>query len=164
MRGGGGCCLRGVRRTSTVKHGRYVNTHGAAVVCLLPQGGPGVVPCRIPHHWPAGIRPLQLCRNVHHGDRTVRHHADPRLSPCTCGCWREGMWFAPSVDHAVCFCCRWFFKNISRNEANRRLLAPGNTQGSFLIRESETTPGEPHTQQGSQFQCPLASDWVNPAS
>uniref|UniRef100_A0A674PE11 Tyrosine-protein kinase n=1 Tax=Takifugu rubripes TaxID=31033 RepID=A0A674PE11_TAKRU len=35
----------------------------------------------------------------------------------------------------------WFFKNISRNEANRRLLAPGNTQGSFLIRESETTPG-----------------------
>lgn len=108
-----------------------------------------MVPCRIPHHWPAGIRPLQLRRNVHHGDRTVRHRADPRLSPHTRGCWREGMWFAPSVDHAVCFCCRWFFKNISRNEANRRLLAPGNTQGSFLIRESETTPGEPHTQQGS---------------
>uniref|UniRef100_A0A674P0J4 Tyrosine-protein kinase n=1 Tax=Takifugu rubripes TaxID=31033 RepID=A0A674P0J4_TAKRU len=104
-------------------------------------GGSGVVPCRIPHHWPAGIRPLQLRRNVHHGDRTVRHHADPRLSPRTRGCRREGMWFAPSVDHAVCFCCRWFFKNISRNEANRRLLAPGNTQGSFLIRESETTPG-----------------------
>ncbi|KAM6968769.1 tyrosine-protein kinase Lck [Tautogolabrus adspersus] len=35
----------------------------------------------------------------------------------------------------------WFFKNISRNEATRLLLAPGNTQGSFLIRESETTPG-----------------------
>ncbi|XP_070697944.1 tyrosine-protein kinase Lck isoform X2 [Pempheris klunzingeri] len=35
----------------------------------------------------------------------------------------------------------WFFKNISRNEAMRLLLAPGNTQGSFLIRESETTPG-----------------------
>ncbi|XP_069007955.1 tyrosine-protein kinase Lck [Embiotoca jacksoni] len=35
----------------------------------------------------------------------------------------------------------WFFKNISRNEAMRLLLAPGNTQGSFLIRESETTKG-----------------------
>lgn len=52
------------------------------------------------------------------------------------------LWFLPSVGHAVRFCCRWFFKNISRNEAMRRLLAPGNTQGSFLIRESETTPGE----------------------
>lgn len=53
-----------------------------------------------------------------------------------------GLLFLPSVDHAVCFCCRWFFKNISRNEAMRRLLSPGNTQGSFLIRESETTPGK----------------------
>ncbi|KAK2826288.1 hypothetical protein Q5P01_020502 [Channa striata] len=35
----------------------------------------------------------------------------------------------------------WFIKNISRNEAMRLLLAPGNTLGSFLIRESETTPG-----------------------
>ncbi|XP_037603241.1 tyrosine-protein kinase Lck [Sebastes umbrosus] len=35
----------------------------------------------------------------------------------------------------------WFFKNISRNEAMRLLLAPGNTVGSFLIRESETTEG-----------------------
>uniref|UniRef100_A0A8C6TXU3 Tyrosine-protein kinase n=1 Tax=Neogobius melanostomus TaxID=47308 RepID=A0A8C6TXU3_9GOBI len=35
----------------------------------------------------------------------------------------------------------WFFRNISRNDAMRLLLAPGNTQGSFMIRESETTPG-----------------------
>ncbi|KAI4899854.1 hypothetical protein NFI96_027008 [Prochilodus magdalenae] len=35
----------------------------------------------------------------------------------------------------------WFFKNLSRNDAMRQLLAPGNTQGSFLIRESETTQG-----------------------
>ncbi|XP_047467866.1 tyrosine-protein kinase Lck [Mugil cephalus] len=35
----------------------------------------------------------------------------------------------------------WFFSNISRNDAMRLLLAPGNTQGSFLIRESETTKG-----------------------
>uniref|UniRef100_A0A3P9N1A1 Tyrosine-protein kinase n=1 Tax=Poecilia reticulata TaxID=8081 RepID=A0A3P9N1A1_POERE len=41
----------------------------------------------------------------------------------------------------VRLCCRWFFRNISRNDAMRLLLAPGNTQGSFLIRESETSKG-----------------------
>ncbi|MBN3305215.1 tyrosine-protein kinase Lck [Amia ocellicauda] len=35
----------------------------------------------------------------------------------------------------------WYFKDISRNDAMRQLLAPGNTQGSFLIRESETAKG-----------------------
>uniref|UniRef100_A0AAY4ACC7 Tyrosine-protein kinase n=1 Tax=Denticeps clupeoides TaxID=299321 RepID=A0AAY4ACC7_9TELE len=35
----------------------------------------------------------------------------------------------------------WFFKNISRTDAMRQLLSPGNTQGSFLIRESETNEG-----------------------
>lgn len=54
----------------------------------------------------------------------------------------KGKWLAKSMKHIVCFCCRWFVKNISRNEAMRLLLAPGNTQGSFLIRESETTPGD----------------------
>lgn len=36
---------------------------------------------------------------------------------------------------------RWFFKNISRKDAERQLLASGNTHGSFLIRESETSKG-----------------------
>ncbi|XP_052554864.1 tyrosine-protein kinase Lck isoform X2 [Tympanuchus pallidicinctus] len=35
----------------------------------------------------------------------------------------------------------WFFKNISRKDAERQLLASGNTHGSFLIRESETSKG-----------------------
>ncbi|KAI2516073.1 LCK proto-oncogene, Src family tyrosine kinase, partial [Homo sapiens] len=35
----------------------------------------------------------------------------------------------------------WFFKNLSRKDAERQLLAPGNTHGSFLIRESESTAG-----------------------
>ncbi|KAJ3612696.1 hypothetical protein NHX12_018954 [Muraenolepis orangiensis] len=35
----------------------------------------------------------------------------------------------------------WFFAGLSRNDAIRLLLAPGNMQGSFLIRESETNPG-----------------------
>ncbi|XP_018422046.1 PREDICTED: tyrosine-protein kinase Lck isoform X3 [Nanorana parkeri] len=35
----------------------------------------------------------------------------------------------------------WFFKNLGRKDAERQLLAPGNQQGSFLIRESETNPG-----------------------
>lgn len=117
-----------------------MKAHGAAVVCLVPQRGSGVVPCRVPHHRPEGIHPAQLRGDVHRGDRIVRPHA--HLSRCTRGCWGGVLLFLPSVDHAVCFCCRWFFKNISRNEAMRRLLSPGNTQGSFLIRESETTPGK----------------------
>ncbi|KAG9282841.1 tyrosine-protein kinase Lck [Astyanax mexicanus] len=36
---------------------------------------------------------------------------------------------------------RWFFKDLSRRETERLLLAPGNRVGSFLVRESETTPG-----------------------
>ncbi|KAJ8781056.1 hypothetical protein J1605_001099 [Eschrichtius robustus] len=35
----------------------------------------------------------------------------------------------------------WFFKTLSRKDAERQLLAPGNTHGSFLIRESESTTG-----------------------
>ncbi|XP_029903455.1 tyrosine-protein kinase Blk [Myripristis murdjan] len=36
---------------------------------------------------------------------------------------------------------KWFFKNISRRECERMLLAPGNKPGAFLVRESETTKG-----------------------
>lgn len=35
----------------------------------------------------------------------------------------------------------WFFKDISRKDAERQLLAPGNSPGAFLIRESETSKG-----------------------
>ncbi|XP_044119200.1 tyrosine-protein kinase HCK isoform X1 [Neovison vison] len=35
----------------------------------------------------------------------------------------------------------WFFKDISRKDAERQLLAPGNVLGSFMIRDSETTKG-----------------------
>uniref|UniRef100_A0A8D0GXV5 Tyrosine-protein kinase n=2 Tax=Sphenodon punctatus TaxID=8508 RepID=A0A8D0GXV5_SPHPU len=35
----------------------------------------------------------------------------------------------------------WFFKGISRKDAERQLLAPGNSPGAFLIRESETLKG-----------------------
>lgn len=55
---------------------------------------------------------------------------------------KEGMWLAQSLKKNVRLCCRWFFRDISRNDAMRLLLAPGNTQGSFLIRESETTKGD----------------------
>lgn len=37
---------------------------------------------------------------------------------------------------------RWFFKGISRKDAERHLLAPGNVLGSFMIRDSETTKGD----------------------
>ncbi|KAL8220310.1 UNVERIFIED_CONTAM: hypothetical protein K2H54_043548 [Gekko kuhli] len=36
---------------------------------------------------------------------------------------------------------RWFFKAISRKDAERQLLTAGNTHGAFLIRESESTKG-----------------------
>ncbi|KAK2109794.1 hypothetical protein P7K49_009540 [Saguinus oedipus] len=36
----------------------------------------------------------------------------------------------------------WFFKGISRKDAERQLLAPGNMLGSFMIRDSETTKGD----------------------
>lgn len=35
----------------------------------------------------------------------------------------------------------WFFKGISRKDAERQLLSPGNKLGTFLIRESETNKG-----------------------
>ncbi|XP_032877251.1 tyrosine-protein kinase HCK-like isoform X3 [Amblyraja radiata] len=35
----------------------------------------------------------------------------------------------------------WFFKGISRKDAERQLLSPGNKLGTFLIRESETSKG-----------------------
>uniref|UniRef100_A0A8D2KUI5 Tyrosine-protein kinase n=2 Tax=Varanus komodoensis TaxID=61221 RepID=A0A8D2KUI5_VARKO len=35
---------------------------------------------------------------------------------------------------------KWFCKGHNRKEAERLLLGPGNAVGSFLIRESETTP------------------------
>ncbi|NXG65791.1 HCK kinase, partial [Hemiprocne comata] len=35
----------------------------------------------------------------------------------------------------------WFFKGISRKDAERQLLGPGNMSGSFMIRNSETTKG-----------------------
>ncbi|XP_078279593.1 proto-oncogene tyrosine-protein kinase LCK-like [Rhinoraja longicauda] len=35
----------------------------------------------------------------------------------------------------------WFFQGLGRKEGERRLLATGNTYGSYLVRESETTRG-----------------------
>ncbi|KAF7230468.1 tyrosine-protein kinase Blk [Nothobranchius furzeri] len=36
---------------------------------------------------------------------------------------------------------KWFFKDLSRRETERLLLAPGNKPGAFLVRESETSKG-----------------------
>ena len=36
---------------------------------------------------------------------------------------------------------RWFFGSVTRKEAERHLLSKGNDVGTFLIRESETSPG-----------------------
>lgn len=39
------------------------------------------------------------------------------------------------------FSSSWFFKDITRKDAERQLLAPANQPGSYLIRESETAKG-----------------------
>nr|XP_061795667.1 tyrosine-protein kinase Lyn [Nerophis lumbriciformis] len=36
---------------------------------------------------------------------------------------------------------QWFFKDITRKDAERQLLVPANKPGAFLIRESETSKG-----------------------
>ncbi|KAM6948163.1 tyrosine-protein kinase Lyn [Aplochiton taeniatus] len=36
---------------------------------------------------------------------------------------------------------KWFFKDITRKDAERQLLAPSNKPGAYLIRESETSKG-----------------------
>ncbi|KAM8953273.1 tyrosine-protein kinase Blk [Pelodytes ibericus] len=36
---------------------------------------------------------------------------------------------------------KFFFKSLSRKDAERQLLAPGNQPGTFLVRESETSRG-----------------------
>lgn len=48
---------------------------------------------------------------------------------------------------------RWFFKNLSRKDAERQLLASGNTHGSFLIRESETSKGTGATGTSCTGEC-----------
>ncbi|XP_057244651.1 proto-oncogene tyrosine-protein kinase LCK-like, partial [Malurus melanocephalus] len=48
----------------------------------------------------------------------------------------------------------WFFKNISRKDAERQLLASGNTHGSFLIRESETSKGAARGHTLASGRCP----------
>lgn len=45
------------------------------------------------------------------------------------------------VFNVFSVCCRWFFKDITRKDAERQLLAPANKPGSYLIRESETSKG-----------------------
>ncbi|XP_053744261.1 tyrosine-protein kinase Blk [Synchiropus splendidus] len=36
---------------------------------------------------------------------------------------------------------KWFFKDVTRKETERLLLAPGNKVGAFIVRESETSKG-----------------------
>lgn len=84
----------------------------------------------------------------------------PKLTP-----WRQrSMYLFPNItscysgyiihfciqhQHYVCYQifimffvpCSWFFKDITRKDAERQLLAPANKPGAYLIRESETSKG-----------------------
>lgn len=54
---------------------------------------------------------------------------------------RFGAWSLSEACLLLTF-SRWFFRSISRKDAERQLLAPINKVGSFLIRESETNKGK----------------------
>lgn len=130
----------------TLCNRRYKQTDDSDAVSsvILPQGWPRVVHGRVPHHRPAGLHPIQLHCDDHHGDWAVRHtgsliKSEHLMSRVPGG--REVVSLREWSLSCVC-ACRWFFSNISRNDAMRLLLAPGNTQGSFLVRESETSKGE----------------------
>lgn len=49
---------------------------------------------------------------------------------------------------------RWYFRTLSRKDAERLLLSSGNKVGSFLVRESETTKGEIHGAEVIPCCCP----------
>lgn len=62
--------------------------------------------------------------------------------------------------YSICFlvCCRWFFKDITRKDAERQLLAPANKPGSYLIRESETLKGMGSTErQANSFSIQIST-------
>lgn len=48
-----------------------------------------------------------------------------------------------SFTHLYLFChnSSWYFGKLGRKDAERQLLSNGNTRGTYLIRESETTKG-----------------------
>ena len=41
-----------------------------------------------------------------------------------------------------CLVCRWFFGQIKRVDAEKLLLMDINDVGAYLVRESESVPGE----------------------
>ena len=47
-----------------------------------------------------------------------------------------------SVSQTLSLWCRWFFGKIKRVEAEKQLMQPFNVFGSYLVRDSETTPGD----------------------
>lgn len=63
-------------------------------------------------------------------------HAVPAPASCAAPSPAPHQHFLVHLVH-----CRWFFKDISRKDAERQLLGPGNMIGSFMIRDSETTKG-----------------------
>lgn len=55
--------------------------------------------------------------------------------------------------------CRWFFKDITRKDAERQLLAPANKAGSYLLRESETSKGRVWRSQSDGWTVVKAHLW-----
>ncbi|KAG8143007.1 hypothetical protein E2320_000290 [Naja naja] len=80
--------------------------------------------------------------STHEGDLVLRKGEQLRIVEETGEWWKAQSLATGQVGFIPYnFVANWFFKNLSRKDAERRLLTAGNTHGAFLIRESESTKG-----------------------
>ncbi|XP_034269217.1 tyrosine-protein kinase Lck isoform X2 [Pantherophis guttatus] len=88
--------------------------------------------------------------STHEGDLLLRTGEQLRIVEETGEWWKAQSLTTGQVGYIPCnFVAKlntleqepWFFKALSRKDAERCLLAAGNTHGAFLIRESESTKG-----------------------
>lgn len=106
------------------------------VAASQPKANPLKSRRRSPPAWRRAISSLNCSRK---SDCTKAKTVNVR------GCDAElGRWRLP-------FSSSWFFKDITRKDAERQLLAPANQPGSYLIRESETAKGT-ETTAGQEVQ------------
>ncbi|XP_029139520.1 tyrosine-protein kinase Lck isoform X3 [Protobothrops mucrosquamatus] len=88
--------------------------------------------------------------STHEGDLLLRTGEQLRIVEETGEWWKAQSLTTGQVGYIPCnFVAKlntleqepWFFKALSRKDAERRLLSAGNTHGAFLLRESESTKG-----------------------
>ncbi len=120
-----------------------------------------VVEGKVFDHKKGRIHSFKLCcRSRHYRDRRVSAaQYDESLYKCNHMYIFEHFFIFAYFD-LPCSQFRWFFKDITRKDAERQLLAPANKPGSYLIRESETSKGAHCLLSTSVFFCNITL-WCN---